>query len=108
MLRRVNAAIQPDMRPGMYIGLFYGVLDLDTHELRYCRAGHEQPLVIRAAGTEPELLPGEGLAIGLDEGSIFAELLEERTTVLGAGDMLVLYTDGITEACNPQNEEFTR
>lgn len=108
VLRRVNAAIQPDMRPGMYIGLFYGVLDLDTHELRYCRAGHEQPLVIRAAGTEPELLPGEGLAIGLDEGPIFSELLEERTTVLGAGDMLVLYTDGITEACNPQDEEFTR
>ncbi len=108
VLRRVNAAIQPDMRPGMFIGLFYGVLELDTHEFRYCRAGHEPPLVLRAAGGEPELLPGEGLAIGLDEGPIFDELLDERKITLGRGDMLALYTDGITEAVNPNDEEFTR
>lgn len=108
VLRRVNTAIQPDMRPGMFIGLFYGVLDLDTHELRYARAGHEPPLLLRGKGGDPELLPGEGLAIGLDEGPIFDELLEERSVQLDPGDLLALYTDGITEAVNPHNEEFTR
>lgn len=107
-LRRVNAAIQPDMRPGMYIGLFYGVLDLDTHEFSYCRAGHEPPLVLRAAGGEPEALQGEGMALGLDAGVLFDEILEECRITLEAGDLLALYTDGITEACNPQDEEFSR
>lgn len=107
-LRRVNAAIQPDMRPGMYIGLFYGVLDLDTHEFRYCRAGHEPPLVMRAGMNEPLALEGEGLALGLDAGPLFDSILEERGIALNSGDLLALYTDGITEACNPQDEEFSR
>src|SRR5690606_22644297 len=92
---------------GLFIALFYGILDLDTRELRYCRAGHEPPLLMRASGGA-EALPGTGLAVGLDEGPLFDELLEEHTVKLGPGDLLALYTDGITEAVNPQGEEFGR
>lgn len=108
VLRRVNRAIQPDMRPGMYIALFYGILDLDTNRLRFCRAGHEPALLLRRGASAPELLPGGGLALGLDEGSLFDEMLEEREVEMQPGDLLALYTDGITEACNPKGEEFSR
>ncbi len=108
VLRRVNRAIQPDMRPGMYIALFYGILDLDTNRLRFCRAGHEPALLLRRGTMTPELLPGGGLALGLDEGSLFDEMLEEREVEMQSGDLLALYTDGITEACNPKGEEFSR
>jgi PAS domain S-box-containing protein len=108
VLRRVNRAIQPDMRPGMYIALFYGILDLNTNRLRFCRAGHEPALLLRRGADKPELLPGGGLALGLDEGSLFDEMLEEREVEMQPGDLLALYTDGITEACNPKGEEFSR
>lgn len=106
-LRRVNRHLQPDMRPGMFVALFYGILDLDTQVLRFCRAGHEPPLLLRANGGV-ELLPGEGLAIGLDDGPLFDEMIEENEIQLEPGDLLALYTDGITEACNPHGEEFNR
>ncbi len=108
VLKRVNRAIQPDMRPGMFISLFYGILDLDTNVLRFCRAGHEPALLLRRGATAPELLPGAGLALGLDEGPLFDQIIEEGEMPLQPGDLLALYTDGITEACNAAGEEFGR
>ena len=107
VLRRANRSLQPDMRPGLFIACFYGILDLDTKVLRYCRAGHEPPLLMRASGG-CEALPGVGLAVGLDEGPLFDEMLEEHEVKLESGDLIALYTDGITEAINPQGEEFGR
>jgi PAS domain S-box-containing protein len=107
VLRRVNRVLQPDMRPGMFVALFYGIIDLDTKIMRFCRAGHEPPLLLHPTG-EVDQLPGGGLAVGLDEGELFDEVLEEHEVQLAEGDLLALYTDGITEATNPQGEEFER
>src|SRR5690606_38501087 len=81
VLRKANRTLQPDMRPGLVIALCYGIFDLDTRELRYCRAGHEPPLLMRASGGA-EALPGTGMAVGLDEGPLFDELLEEHSVKL--------------------------
>jgi len=108
VVRRLNRAIQPDMRPGMYITLFYGILDLDTNVFRYARAGHESILLLRRGAVAPELLDAEGMAVGLDEGPLFDAVLEEREVRLNEGDLVALYTDGITEAQNPKGEEFGR
>lgn len=108
VVRRLNRAIQPDMRPGMFITLFYGILDLDTNALRYVRAGHEAILLLRRGASGPELLDAEGMAVGLDEGPLFDQVLEEREVRLNEGDLVALYTDGITEAQNPKGEEFSR
>jgi sigma-B regulation protein RsbU (phosphoserine phosphatase) len=108
VIRRLNRAIQPDMRPGMFIALFYGILNLDTNALRYVRAGHEDMLLVRKGASAPELLQGEGLAVGLDDGAIFDDMIEEREVALNPGDLVALYTDGITEARNPAGDEFGR
>jgi len=108
VLRRVNASIQPDMPSGMYISLFYGVLNLDTRTLSYCRAGHEPPLVVRNGAVRTDLLEAGGLALGLCPSGIFDETLDMADVVLEPGDLLALYTDGINEACNAAGQEFGR
>jgi phosphoserine phosphatase RsbU/P len=108
VLRRVNRALQPDMPPGMYITLFYGILNLDTLSLRFCRAGHEPALLLRAEGGPPGLLADGGLALGLAPDELFEGALDEGRVVLAPGDLLALYTDGINEACNASGEEFGR
>ena len=108
VLRRVTAAVQPDMPMGMYISLFYGVLDLDTRTLRYSRAGHEPPLVVREGGGRTDQLEAGGLALGLCPPALFDETLDTAETVLAPGELLALYTDGINEACNAEGVEFGR
>jgi PAS domain S-box-containing protein len=108
VLRRVNRALQPDMPPGMYITLFYCIINLDTLELRFCRAGHESGLLLRAAGGNPVLLGEGGMALGMAPAELFDSILEEGRVVLSPGDLLALYTDGVNEACNASGEEFGR
>lgn len=108
VLRRVNRALQPDMPPGMYITLFYGILNLDTLALRFCRAGHEPAMVLRAGGGAPVLLGDGGMALGMAPDELFDATLDEGRVILEAGDLLALYTDGINEACNAAGEEFGR
>lgn len=108
VVRRVNRALHGDMPRGMFISLFYGILDLDTNRLSYVRAGHEPAILLRAGGGPPELLSAGGLALGFDEGPVFDAMLEESVLDLGPGDLLALYTDGITEAANAAGEEFGR
>jgi len=108
VVRRVNRALHGDMPRGMFISLFYGILDLDTNRLTYVRAGHEPALLLRAGGAPLELLSAGGLALGFDEGPVFDTMLEEASIDLGPGDLLALYTDGITEAANAAGDEFGR
>ena len=108
VVRRVNRAVHTDMPRGMFISLFYGILDLDTNRLTYVRAGHEPALLLRNGQAVPELLAAGGLALGFDEGPVFDSMLEETEIDLGPGDLLALYTDGITEAANASGEEFGR
>jgi sigma-B regulation protein RsbU (phosphoserine phosphatase) len=71
------------------------------------RAGHEPAILLRAGGMH-ELLSCGGLALGFDDGPVFDAMLEETVLDLSPGDMLALYTDGITEAANAAGEEFGR
>ena len=82
-------------------GLFYGVLDLDTGNLTYVNAGHNPPLLVKRKG-ESHWLDKGGLILGL---STLAEY-EHGTVELESGDVLVLYTDGLTEAMDSSDIEF--
>lgn len=108
VLVQVNRIIQADMPENMFISIIYGVMDLDSGVVMLAVAGHEPAIVWRGSGRDPELIPSSTLALGLDAGELFGETLVEHRLVLGEKDMLVLYTDGITEALDEQDEEFGR
>jgi len=108
LLRAVNRLLYPDVPDGMYISIVFCLLDLDARRLTIARAGHEAPIVIRGDSGAAETPSPSGLAVGLDSGAIFDEALEETTVAFAPGDVLVLYTDGITEAANEADTEFGR
>ena len=101
-LLRANQILLEDSRSGMFVTVFYGVLDLDTGHFTYARAGHNPPLLVRAAdGSVVELDP-PGVVLGVLED---VELVEESLQ-LGPGDALVMFTDGVTEAINEEGRQF--
>lgn len=108
VMRALNETLAAEMPPRMFITLFYGVFDARTRELRYCRAGHEPALLLRAGKDAPELLEAGGMALGMAGGDLFNHGIEEGSCVLQSGDMLALYTDGVNEAVNAKGEEFGR
>ena len=96
VLARVNDVLcSPMSSHDGFVTLFYGVLDAETGEIVYSSAGHEPPLHRAAAtGLTLPLLASEGLALGVVPGGIYSECL----LTLAPGDLLLLYTDGLTEA----------
>ncbi len=86
---------------GKFITFFYALLDPETGRLEYSNAGHNYPLLLRADGSVEELAGG-GIVLGLFPMAKY----ELRETVLHPGDMLALYSDGVTEACSPLGDEF--
>jgi serine phosphatase RsbU (regulator of sigma subunit) len=94
-----------------FITVAYLLVDLQARTLRYARAGH-CPLIYmpgsHAAARTPQLVAPDGLVLGLqiDEGQMFERLLDEVTLPLAPGDLFVLYTDGMSEAMNPEGDCF--
>jgi serine phosphatase RsbU (regulator of sigma subunit) len=100
-LAQANALILQDNQSELFISAFYAVIDTASGKVAYANAGHNYPLLVRASG-DVETLRASGIVLGT-----FADVqLQERETALEPGDMLIFYTDGITEAMNPDNEEF--
>jgi sigma-B regulation protein RsbU (phosphoserine phosphatase) len=84
-----------------YATFFYGILDPEHHLLTYTNAGHNPPILLRASG-DLETLDAGGLPVGLMPGSQY----DSAAVSFDAGDVLVLYTDGITEAANVGGDEY--
>jgi sigma-B regulation protein RsbU (phosphoserine phosphatase) len=98
-----NPVISRDSKTGMFVTVFYGMLDSNLHTLSYVNAGHNPPLLFRAGSDEPPLeLEATGIAMGALEDAPYTE----GTVDLRTGDIILLYTDGVTEAINNQNEMF--
>jgi len=101
-MQRVNELIMTETRSGMFVTVFYGVLNWRTGRLIYASAGHNPPMWWRRAQSQIIPLLAKGIVLGVVEDIT----LEEREITLEAGDTLVLYTDGVTEPTNAQTEEF--
>lgn len=97
-----NTLISADSKSGMFVTLFYGVLDAGIRSLSYVNAGHNPPLVCRGKdGTFTEL-PATGVALGALPDAAYTS----DTIRLEQGDIILLYTDGITEAENALEEMY--
>ncbi|MAY75208.1 MAG: hypothetical protein CMJ31_10915 [Phycisphaerae bacterium] len=108
VLTRTNRAMCRDTLDNEFATTWYGVLDPETGALEYCSAGHEPPFVIRAReGDEVDSsavrpLGVGGLVLGVDAGQVY-KVFQHR---LEPGDVLVAYTDGLTDARDFSNEKF--
>ena len=101
-MERANRWIVRDSQASMFVTLFYGILDPYTGLLRYTCAGHNPPILYRAATQQIETLRTPGIALGvLDEINLF-----EAETTLEPADVLLCYTDGVTEAVNDALDEW--
>ncbi|MBN1189166.1 MAG: SpoIIE family protein phosphatase [Dehalococcoidales bacterium] len=102
VIRQANDMISEDVRSNMFVTLFYGVLDPERKTLTYVNAGHNPPLVMGKNSGDVIMLATKGVALGLMTDVEF----EEKEILLSKGDILVLYTDGVTEAINRKQELF--
>jgi serine phosphatase RsbU (regulator of sigma subunit) len=101
LCHRLNR-ILGDLTPvGKFISFFYAVLDSVDKRLTYCNAGHNPPLLIRADGTSTELK-----AAGAVLGPFPDWLYEQSELQMRSGEKLLLFTDGLVEACNADEESF--
>jgi phosphoserine phosphatase RsbU/P len=106
MLSELNRVLSANLAEDMFITMLYMVFNTRTRELTFARAGHERPLLNRPGSASPEALDAPGIAIGLADTEIFDEAIEDVSVQLASGDIVVVYTDGVTEALNDKNEEW--
>ena len=100
-MTRINKATCAKCPSNRFITFFFSVFNAATGELAYANAGHNPPILVRASG-EAEMLSGGGPVLGILPIAPYSEMHAQ----LEHGDMIVLYSDGVTEANNPEYEEF--
>jgi len=97
----VNKYLADNIPANRFVTLFYAELDPGSGALSFLNAGHNPPLIVHAAGTVEQLASG-GLPLGIKRDADY----REGRTQLQLGDVLVIYSDGVTEAVSPAGEEF--
>lgn len=102
VLAFANKLILADSRSGLFVTTFYGVLEPENGTFTYANGGHNYPLLYHATTGEVEPLQAVGLVLGVMPNPRF----EERQVTLQPGDVLCLYTDGVTEAMNKRRQLF--
>ena len=101
-IRNANAIIAADSRAGMFVTLFYGTLEAESHTLTYVNAGHNPPIICHGPDGSLTELTATGIALGALPDAEYMT----QTTTLSSEDIVVLYTDGITEAENANEEMY--
>ncbi len=106
MLVEMNDVFCEKIRRDYFITAVVGMMDFSNDRLLLARAGHNLPLHFNAANGTVSWLNPKGMGIGMTRNPDFGNLLEEMTFSFGSEDLLLFYTDGITEAMSPQDQEF--
>lgn len=99
----VNKIINMENETSMFVTVFAGVLNTFTGEIVYCNCGHNLPYIMRSGGKAEKLQNTDGIALGISTEEIN---FTARKIMLMPGDSVLLYTDGVTEATNAQEELF--
>ncbi|MDP8219296.1 MAG: PP2C family protein-serine/threonine phosphatase, partial [Candidatus Theseobacter exili] len=108
VLSELNSLIHPDLKSDMFVSVSFLILNTQKRVLTIARAGHEPLLLYNQKTEKVTHVTGKGIAIGIDKGPLFVQNIEEIHFNMGKGDFAVLYTDGISEAIDENNQEFGR
>lgn len=102
VLNNLNRILYPETEAEKFISVFYAVVDLEKNSVRYSSAGHEPAILYKSRENEIKLLTSDGILIGVEESAYYGQ----EEVVVEKGDILALYTDGITEARSGDGEFF--
>jgi serine phosphatase RsbU (regulator of sigma subunit) len=103
VIRRINLMVCRDTKVGEFVTLFYGVLNAATKRFTYCNAGHPAPLLLRG-GQVTELSASDNMVLGVSATEEYKQFFVD----LNEGDLLLLYTDGVTDGANFAKQRFGR
>ncbi len=110
-LVELNRTMGADIHGDLYVTVLFAIIDIATNTVTFARGGHELPLFARkdpATGNYlTHLVRSEGMPVGLVPDELFASAIEDKIEPFDSGDTLVLYTDGVTEAPNEEEKEFS-
>jgi len=106
VLTKLNSLIYDTIERGSFITMFYAVLDYENDKLTFARAGHEPIIYFNNKKEKLSLLKPGGIGLGLEEGKIFSESLEENEINVFDGDSFLFFTDGLTDSKNDKNSDF--
>lgn len=101
IMQRTNKLLRQSIQEGKFVTLFYGIIDAQRHWMVFTNAGHENPLLVKPDGSVRRLSAG-GTVLGILDDLFF----EEDVVSLEPGDLVVMFSDGVTEAANERNELF--
>lgn len=99
--QKVNQLLYESMQPGNFVTAVYGVLDIKNHIFTFSNCGHDLPLLLRADGTIERLREG-GPVLGVAPEATY----EERPVYINKDDIVILFTDGVVEVFNDDDEQF--
>jgi sigma-B regulation protein RsbU (phosphoserine phosphatase) len=106
LLKQVNRELRPNIHRGMFVTMFFGVLDRITGQFDFACAGHNPLLRTSASDTTVSKYKPDGFPLGLMAPEQFDKQIKKETISLAPGDTLIQYTDGINEARNIDQEEY--
>jgi sigma-B regulation protein RsbU (phosphoserine phosphatase) len=99
----VNTTLHPETVAEMFVTVFYGTLNVRTGDVKYCNAGHNAPYIVRASGDVEQVPRTGGIGVCLTKHFEY----QGGHAKLESGDVIVTYTDGVTEAMNHDGEQFS-
>jgi transposase len=107
-MSKMNTFVTEDMRKGMFVTMFYVVLDSINRAVSYASAGHNPMILYRGGQDATYFLKPKGIPVGINasDQDLFRKTISVEKLTLRQDDMLVIYTDGITEAMNPSRDQF--
>ena len=108
VMARMNDFVTEDMKKGMFVTIFYVILDSKNRIISYSSAGHNPMILYRAESDETFFLNPRGFPVGisLPDDSLFRRSIDVEKIKLKKDDMLVIYTDGVTEAMNDERDQY--
>jgi|GEM_PF-852978 len=104
LVKKLNDHLYRNTESRYFVTMFYGIYDASVHRMSFANAGHTPPVLVR--NNKATLISLPGVALGAVPDSMYANFIQTKSLQLESGDTFVLYTDGVIEAMNANNEEY--